>query len=95
MWYFNIEDKKCWFQQRVYLLAGDYVEATDDRNPKNNNLPQSIDAIYLCSVESLQGGHEMMDLATGRMFTRQKVDACAMTRMIVDRVELLAEKQGY
>ena len=37
----------------------------------------------------------MMDLATGRMFSRPKCDACAMTRMVIERVELIAEKQGY
>ena len=51
--------------------------------------------IYLRAYDSLQGGHKMMDLATGRMFTRPKCDACAMTRMVIERVELLAEEQGY
>ena len=36
-----------------------------------------------------------MDLATGNMKRFPKVDACAMTQMVVDRVELMAKNQGY
>ena len=36
-----------------------------------------------------------MNLAAGRMIHRLKVDACTMTRMVVNRVELLATGQGY
>ena len=90
--YTILKRKQVDFNKEFIYSFGDYVQATDDRNPKNNNLPRSIDAIYLCLAESLQGGHEMMDLATGRMFTRPKVDACTMTRMGVKRVELLAAK---
>ena len=37
----------------------------------------------------------MIDLATGRMIQRKKVKACAMNRMVIDRVRLLATQQGY
>lgn len=67
----------------------------EDKSLKNTNLPRSIYAIHLRAAESLQGSHEMMDLATGRIFTRPKVTACAMKRMVIEGVELLAEKQGY
>ena len=93
--YTILKRKQVDFNKEFVYSFGNYVQATDDHHPKNNNQPRSIDAIYLRSAESLQGGHEMMDLATGRMFTRPKVDACAMTRMVVDRVEEMAEKQGY
>ena len=36
-----------------------------------------------------------MDLATGQEITRLKVTACIMTRLVVDRVEEIAIKQGY
>ena len=36
-----------------------------------------------------------MDLATGRMIRRAKVIACAMTHLVVERVEELAARQGY
>ena len=72
-----------------------YVQAVEDRAPKNKNLPRSINSIYLRADDSLQGGQELMDLATGRVFGRPKVTACAMTQMVIDRVELISSKQGY
>ena len=73
----------------------DYVQAVDDKVIKNNNLPRSIDSIYLRAGDALQGGHELMDLATGRVFRRPKVTACAMTCMVINRVDLITTKQGY
>ena len=36
-----------------------------------------------------------MHLANGGVISRQSVVPCAMTRMVIDRVELLATRQGY
>ena len=74
---------------------GDYVQANFDNNPKNNNIARILDCIYLHDVDNLQGGHVLMDLATGQQITRPKITACIMTRMVIDRVEELAIKQGY
>ena len=93
--YTILKCKQINFNKEFLHSFGDYVQATDDKSPKNNNLPRSIDAIYICTAESLQGGHEMIDLATGRMFTRPQVKAFTMTQMVIERVELLAEKQVY
>ena len=93
--YTILKCKQIDFNKEFLHSFGDYVQATDDKSPKNNNLPRIIDVIYLCAADLLQGGHELMDLTTGRMFTRPHVKTCAMTRMVIDRVELLAEKQGY
>ena len=60
------------FNKEYEFSFGDYVQAYDEHVPKNNNVPQSIDAIYLRAEDSLQGGHQVMDLATGRMPRRSK-----------------------
>ena len=62
---------------------------------KNNNLPRTIDAIYLRSLGSDQGGHKVLDLSTGKVITRSKVVPCKMTSTVIERVEALAAKQGY
>ena len=36
-----------------------------------------------------------MDVVTRRMIWRLKVTLCAMTQMVIDRVELLASQKGY
>ena len=36
-----------------------------------------------------------MDLATGQMIRRPRVETCKMMRMVIDRVEELARRQGF
>ena len=83
------------FKKEFIHYFSSYVQATDDQAPKNKNLPRSIDAIYLQADDTLQGGHEMMDLATGRVFRRPKITACTMTRMGIERMELIVTKKCY
>ena len=64
-------------------------------SPKNNNLNRRIDSIYLRVDDTLQGGHELINLATGRVFCRPMVTACTMKLMFIERVELIPRKQGY
>ena len=71
------------------------MQAVEDNPLKNNNLPRSKDCIYLRASDSLQGGHDLMNLATGRKITCSKVIACATTRMVIERVDQIAEQQGY
>ena len=83
------------FNKEFIHSFGDCVQAIDDRLPKNNNLPRSIDLVYLRADNTLQGGHELMELTTGRVSGRLKVAACAMMHMVIDRGERIASKQGY
>ena len=83
------------YNKELVHSFGDYVQATEDNSPKNNNFPRSLDCIYLRAADQLQGGHELIDLATGQKITRPKVTACRMTRMVIERVELIAARQGY
>ena len=71
------------------------MQAVEDNSPKNNNLPRSKDCIYLRASNLLQGGHDLMDLATERKITCLKAIACAMTQLVIERVEQIAEQQGY
>ena len=90
-----LKSKQVDFNKEFVHSFGNYIQVVDDRLPKNNNLPRSIDSIYLRADDSLQGGHKLMDFATGRVFTRATVTACAMTRMAIERVELIATRQGF
>jgi len=59
------------YNKHCQMTFGSYVQANQDNNPKNTNAPRTIDAIYLRPIPSnIQGGHEVMDLATGRVVTR-------------------------
>ena len=45
---------------------GTFVQANQENNPTNTQAPRTIDAIYLRPLNNVQGGHEVMNLATGK-----------------------------
>ena len=83
------------FSKHLKYSFGDYGQASYVVKPKsNNNIARTIDAIYLRPALSLQEGHDVMDLATGRVVTRPKWTPCKMTKLVIRQVEELARKQG-
>jgi hypothetical protein len=71
------------------------VQANEDNNPTNTNAPRTIDAIYLRPMpNAAQGGHEVMNLETGRVVTATKVTELPMTQFVMKAVEKMAEEQG-
>ena len=73
--------------------SGSYVQASQVNKPTNMNLACTVDAIYTCPTTNLQGGHELMDLATGRLITQPKVYPYVMTKIVIKAVEKLSESQ--
>ena len=47
-----------------------YVQANHETNPTNTNALRTLDAIYLCPMDNIQGGHELMDLNSGQVITQ-------------------------
>ena len=82
-------------EKKLKHSLGEYVQANHVHNIKNNNLPRSVDTIYLRSIDSEQGGHKVLDLSTGKVIRRSKVIPCNMTKVVIARVNELAKKQGY
>ena len=93
--YTILRKKQIDFNKEFDISYGEYVQAYDDHAPTNDNTPRSIDAIYLVAESNLQGGHVVMDLATGRTTSRPRVEKVKMTRLVIERVETLARRQGY
>ena len=73
---------------------GTYVQANQDNLPTNTNAPRTIDAIYLRPCWDCQGGHELMNLETGELVTRQYVTPILITNTVIKVVEAMAEAQG-
>ena len=71
------------------------MQTTEDSPPKNNNLPCSFDCIYLQAADALQGGRDLMDIATGQMINCPIITACTMAKMVIESVELITTRQGY
>ena len=58
------------YNKHCQVPFGAYVQACHETNPTNTNAPRTIDAIYLCPLNNIQGGHELMDLNSGKLITR-------------------------
>jgi hypothetical protein len=74
----------------AYVLA--YME---DEMKKNTSKPRAIDAIFLRNMKNIQGGHEVMNLNTGRRVTAQQVHERPITTLIIERVEQMGIDQGF
>jgi hypothetical protein len=82
------------FNKHCQIPFGAYVQAYQENSPKNTNQPRTLDAIYLRPTNNIQGGHELMDLNSGRVITRQRVWEIPVTPIIIQAVEAMAEEQG-
>jgi hypothetical protein len=74
---------------------GAYVQANHKTNQTNSNASQTIDAIYLRPVNSMQGGHELYDLNSGRVITRARVTQIPVTDVAIKAIERIAEDKGF
>ena len=83
------------YNKEFEFSFGAYVIARQETSPrKNNPKPRGRDTIYLRASKSLQGGHRVLDLATGKVIERPKCDLVVMTDLVVKRVEEMAKEQG-
>ena len=82
------------YDYKKYCMCefGTYVQG--NTRSGNTNSPRSVDAIYLRPVSSLQGGHEVMNLATRKRIICSRVMICKMNEGVVNIVETMAEKEG-
>ena len=76
------------------VLFGAYVQANQDNSPTNTQAGRFLDTIYLRPMNNIQGGHEVMNLATGQVITRAVVRECPLTQVVINAVESIAARQG-
>jgi len=82
------------YEKHCKIPFGAYVQANNQSLPTNTNAPRTIDCIYLRPTNNKQGGHELMDLASGRVITRPRVIEIPITQVVINAVEKMAIKQG-
>ena len=82
------------YEKHCKVPFGAYVQATHETNATNSIAARTLDCIYLRANNNIQGGHEVMDLNTGRVITRSRVKMLPMTEVVIKAVEAMAEKQG-
>jgi hypothetical protein len=58
------------FDKHCQVPFGSHVQVNQENDPTNTQAPRTIDAIYLRPMKNRQGGHEVMNLMTGQVITR-------------------------
>jgi hypothetical protein len=82
------------FKKHCSIPFGSYVQAHTEPDPTNTQFPRTIDCIYLRYVDSHQGGHEIMDLQTGRVIKRRTVTHVPITTAVIEVVHSMATRDG-
>ena len=90
-----IEGKSIDFKKHCSIPFGSYVQALDPTT--NTPAERTKDGILLRVLSTQQGGYEMMDLKTGKPFTRKanEVTALPMPPHVIARVQALAKGDGF
>ena len=83
------------YSKHCCVPTGAYVQANHESNPTNTNVSRTRDGIYLRANSNIQGGHEVMDLNSGRRITCRKVTEVPVTEVVIKAVEEMAYKQGF
>ena len=83
------------YNKHCVVPFGTYVHANHKTTPTNTNAPRTLDAIYLRPTDNIQGGHELMDLNSGRVITRRKVTEIPVTELVIKAVEQMAYNEGF
>ena len=74
---------------------GAYVQANHETNQTDSNVNRTLDAIYLHPTRNQQGGHELMDLNSGLLITRNIVHIIPVTDNVIKAVKAIAYKKGF
>jgi hypothetical protein len=82
------------YDKHCKIPFGSFVQANHETDRTNSNIARTIDCIYLRPSNTIQGGHELMDLTSGRVITRNKVTVIPISEFIIQTVERMADEQG-
>jgi hypothetical protein len=73
---------------------GTYIQAHQEPSPTNTQHPRTLDCLYMRYLSNKQGGHELLDLRTGRLITRRAITPVPMTQSVIELVHALAERDN-
>jgi hypothetical protein len=82
------------YAKHCRVSFGANVQANHEMNQTNSNASRTLDAIYLRPVTSMQGGHELQDLNSGRVITWARVAQISITDVVIQAIKHIAEDQG-
>ena len=83
------------YEKHCTVPFGAYVQANHETNTTNSQIQRTLDAIYLRPNNNQQGGHELMELNSGKLITRKRVKIIPVTDVVIKAVEAMADAQGF
>jgi hypothetical protein len=89
-----LHQQKLDYNKHCTIAQFSYVQAHDEPQPSNSQMPRALDCIYLRPLANLQGGHEILHLATGRVITRRQVTVIPMSTSAIKFIENMAAADG-
>jgi hypothetical protein len=80
------------FHKHCMIPFGTYIQAHNEPANLNSQHPRTLNCVYLRYLNNKQGGHELLDLQTGSIITRQQGTPLPMTRNVIEMVHTRADK---
>lgn len=80
------------YNKHCQIPFGSYVQAHEENDPSNSMKPRALDGIYMRYMSNDQGGHEILNLATGEIIRRRKITMIPITQHVIKSIHTLAEK---
>jgi hypothetical protein len=83
------------YTKHCVVPFGAYIQANHESTKTSSNVTRTLDAIYLRPAQNQQGGHELMDLNSGQLISRNIVHEIPVTDVVIKAVENMAYQQGF
>jgi hypothetical protein len=83
------------YTKHCVVPFGAYVQANHESTKTSSNVTRTLDALYLRPAQNQQGGHELMDLNSGQLISRNIVHEIPVTNAVIKAVENMAYQQSF
>jgi hypothetical protein len=83
------------YTKHCVVPFGAYVQANHESTKTSSNVTRTLEAIYLRPAQNQQGGHELTDLNSGQLVSRNIVHEIPVTDVVIKAVENMAYQQGF
>ena len=91
-----LKHKNLDYDKHCLIPFGAFVQVNHEPEPLNSNAPRTLDAIFLHATNTIQGGHEVMDLNSRSVITHGgKVTEIPVTTLVIKAVKNMAKCQGF
>ena len=80
------------YEKHLKIPFGTYVQANQENTQKNSMAARALDAIYLRPRLDRQGGHEVLNLNTGKVIVRPRVWRIPITDRVIKAVNRMGRR---